>query len=77
MYDFEELSRTVKSRLVHTPSSSFKIHTTGPGQNFAQLGFSVSSLLIPNIMIFFDYDAEVGRDHFFVQSIDAGLRMEF
>lgn len=77
VYEFHDENHSVHSRLSEEVNSGFNISTGIPDKQFALLGAGISALIKENMMIYFDYDAEVWRENYFVQSLSGGVRVDF
>lgn len=77
VYEFHDKNHTVHSSLADQPRSGFDTRSGMPDKQFALLGTGVSALVRENMMIYLDYDAEVCRQNYFIQSISGGIRYKF
>lgn len=77
VHEFANSSRSIKAQLANNSDSKFSIQTSSPERNFAVVGAGVSVMMFENVMLYLNYDAEVGQEHFAAQGINGGVRMEF
>lgn len=77
VYEFHDKGRSIHARLHDAPHSYFDINSGAPGKEFGLLGAGIAALIKENMMVYLDYDAEVARENYFVQCINAGLRIAF
>jgi outer membrane autotransporter protein len=77
-HEFERDSRLVTGSLVADPLHTvLAVQTTRLGQDYANVGASLSATLPAGTAAFLSYDAVVGRNDFTSHGFTAGIRIEF
>jgi len=76
-HEYMDDSRGITSQFNQIGAGSFTVQTSAPERDSALLDLGLDAQLEKEIGLFVDYGTQVGQDHYYAQSITAGIKIDF
>ena len=76
-HEFIDEAGGITSQFNQLGSGSFTIQTTGTERDSAFIDAGIDAQVEDNITLFTDYQTQAGQNHYFAQSVQAGLKIAF
>jgi len=76
-HEFNDDSRSIKSRLISNPTVQTSLKTDNPDRDFFNMGAGVTAVFANGILSFLYYEYLLGHSEISQHTINAGIRMEF
>jgi outer membrane autotransporter protein len=76
-HEFLDDSRGITSQFNQIGAGSFTVQTTDTEHDSAFLDVGLNADVVRNVTLFTDYQTQVGQEHYFAQSVQAGVKVGF
>jgi outer membrane autotransporter protein len=76
-HEFLDGSDGITSQFNQIGAGSFTVQTAEPERDSAFIDVGVNADVADNVTLFTDYQTEAGQDHYFAQSVQAGVKVRF
>jgi outer membrane autotransporter protein len=76
-HEFLDGSNGITSQFNQIGAGSFTVQTTPAEHDSAFIDAGLDADVVHNVTLFTDYQTEAGQDHYFAQSVQAGVKVSF